>query len=43
MRHGEEALKEFRKHPKEAASMESYYDWVDTFIRENYRVLFEEE
>lgn len=43
MRHGEEALKEFRKHPKNAESMESYYDWVDTFIREIYRVLFEEE
>ena len=43
MRRGEEALTEFRKHPKDAASMESYYDWVDTFIRENYRVLLEEE
>lgn len=41
MRRGEEALKEFRNHPKEAVSIESYYDWVDTFIRENYRMLFE--
>ena len=43
MRRGEEELKEFRKHPKDAASMESYYDWVDAFVREKYRVLFEEE
>lgn len=41
MRRGEEALTEFRKHPKDAASMESYYDWVDAFVREKYRMMFE--
>lgn len=43
MRRGEEALKEFRKNPLDADEMEVYYDWVDAFVREKFRVLFEEE
>lgn len=43
MRRGEEALKEFRGNPLDADEMEVYYDWVDAFVREKYRVLFEEE
>ena len=43
MRRGEEALKEFWKNPLDADEMEVYYDWVDAFVREKYRVLFEEE
>ena len=40
MRRGEEALKEFRKNPLDADEMEVYYDWVDAFVRENYRSFF---
>ncbi len=43
MHRGEEALKEFRKNPKNGKAMESYYDWADAFIKEKYQVLFEEE
>ena len=43
MRRGEEALKEFRENPLDADEMEVYYDWVDAFVREKFRVLFEEE
>ena len=38
MRRGEQALKEFRKHPKDAALMESYYDWVDAYVKDKYRI-----
>lgn len=39
MRRGEEALKEFRKHPKDAASMESYYEWVDAYVKKGLKGL----
>ena len=40
MHRGEEALTEFRKNPKNTKAMESYYDWVDAYLTERYRMLF---
>lgn len=39
MRRGEEALVELRK-SKSFKSMEEYYDWVDTYIVEQYQSMF---
>lgn len=39
---GEEALKEFRKHPLETKTMEAYYDWVDSYVKDMYRILIVE-
>ena len=36
MHRGEEALTEFRKSPKNTKVMESYYEWVDTYLRVQY-------
>lgn len=36
MHRGEEVLTEFRETPKNANVMESYYEWVDTYLRAQY-------
>lgn len=41
IRHGEEALSELRQN-NDVASMEAYYDWVDDYLKEQYRTLFNE-
>lgn len=38
---GKEALRSYRKNPKDAANMEAYYDWVDAYLREQYDELFD--
>ena len=43
MHRGEEALTEFRKSPKNAKVMESYYDWVDAYLTDRYREIFNVE
>lgn len=42
MRQGEEVLKDFRKHPLETKTMEAYYDWVDSYVKDMYRILIVE-
>ena len=41
MQHGEEALAVYRKNPNDTASMETFYDWVDAYVREQYQLMFE--
>ena len=40
IRQGEEVLSKFRENNDDLA-VESYYDWVDTYVREWYRLMFE--
>lgn len=43
MRRGGEALVAFRKNPKNAQPMEAYFDWVDAYLTERYRTMFDME
>lgn len=40
---GEEAIAQLRKNPKNTKVIETYYDWVDGYVVERYRNLFEVE
>jgi hypothetical protein len=37
---GEEAIAQLRKNSKNIKTIESYYDWVDDYVVEQYRELF---
>ena len=43
MRRGGEALVAFRKNPKNTQPMEAYFDWVDAYLTERYRTMFDME
>ena len=43
MRRGGKALVAFRKNPKNTQPMEAYFDWVDAYLTERYRTMFDME
>ena len=41
MQRGEAAIAKFRKNPKNAKDIESFYDWTDQYVAERYKTFFD--